>query len=84
MIERNVQEDIPFEELAARRAGGGAAPRLHSSSSRHGSGLGGADGAGRKGNNQGAQHRENKNRPAEQSSKRPVGRSRDVMQAPKT
>lgn len=83
---------MPFEELAARRAVvGTAAARPQSGGSAHSSRRGGgtaggaaadAEGAGR-GRKQ-APHRENKNRPAEQSSRRPVGRLRDVLQAPKT
>jgi hypothetical protein len=81
---------VPFGELAARRAVfGTAALRPQGDSGAHSSKRGGsggaaadAEGAGR-GRKQ-APHRENKNRPAEQSSRRPVGRLRDVLQAPKT
>jgi len=75
-----LQEDVPFEELAVRRAGGGKAWP---------SGRGGSVGrqadAKPKSDKKPAAlaHRENKNRPAEASSKRPIGRMRDVMQAPK-
>lgn len=90
------QADVPFEQLAAQRAGGGArAARLHSSlsrgrsSSRGDSGAAGADAAGGSKDSQARHrkekpHRENKNRPAEASSRRPVSRLRDVVQAPKT
>ena len=84
---------MPFEELAARRAVyGNAAPHplggSKPSSRGGGGGAAAADAAAGAGGAPKGQkhrpHRENKNRPAEQSSRRPVGRLRDVVQAPKT
>lgn len=73
-----MQADVPFEQLAAARAG---AP---SQGGARGDTLGGG-GPNHKHRKrkQTLQHRENKNRPAETSSRRPIGRLRDVLQAPK-
>mmetsp|Transcript_4555 Transcript_4555/g.13100 ORF Transcript_4555/g.13100 Transcript_4555/m.13100 type:complete len:325 (-) Transcript_4555:426-1400(-) len=79
--EEDAVEDIPFEKLAARRAGGDSAGQAFAQ------GLG-SSGSGkmRKGSRYGKgekPHRENKNRPTEASSRKPVGRLRDVVQTPR-
>ena len=79
----SVQEDVPFEVLAAQRAGDVAAGPNGAAMGPSGGALTGKRRSGSKGGgSKDRPHRENKNRPAEASSRRPVGRLRAVVQGP--
>lgn len=71
--------------LAAQRAGAVTAGPNGAAAGPFGGALTGKRRSGSKGGSGGKDrpHRENKNRPAEASSRRPVGRLRDVVQGPR-
>ena len=80
---RASQAGLSLEELAARHGDGSSpAGMLPEGADRLTAWLPHAKKR-RKGGAGAPAHRENKNRPTEASSKRPIGRLRDVLQAPK-